>query len=73
MRLELYYILKRKADEGKRYRDNWNGFTTDWSSGYRKAMCEIDEILNFYNKYVELIYAIDNSLYYHENDQHNKE
>lgn len=46
--LELYYIIKRKTDEGKHYRDNWNCYTVSWSGGYRRAMKEIDEILDFY-------------------------
>ena len=45
MDLELYYSLKDKTDKGKVYVDNWNEFTREWSSGYRKAMQEIDGIL----------------------------
>lgn len=46
--LDLYYIIKKRTDEGKQYRDNWNCYTVSWSGGYRRAMREIDEILDFY-------------------------
>jgi len=48
MGLELCYIIKKKTNEGKMYKENWNDNTVNWSSGYRRAMREIDEILDMY-------------------------
>ncbi len=55
MNYELYKRIKKITDEGKCYRDNWNEFTTEWSNGYRKAMQEIDEILDSFIKEYEKI------------------
>jgi len=51
--MELFLRLKRITNLGKSYSDNWNEFTREWSSGYKKAMNEIDKELDSFIKEYE--------------------